>query len=139
MRILHTSDWHLGRIFHGIHLTDDQAYVLNQWTGLVKEWQADAVIIAGDIYDRAVPPVEAVKLLDEVLSKIILDYQVPVIMIAGNHDSPERIGFAARLMAQHNLHAKGVFETPFNPIIISDKDGPVYFYAIPYYEQTQTR
>ena len=67
MRFLHTSDWHLGRIFHGLHMTDDQAIVLEELIALVKESNVDAVLIAGDIYDRAVPPTQAVTLLDEVL------------------------------------------------------------------------
>jgi exonuclease SbcD len=68
MRFIHTSDWHLGRIFYGIHLTEDQGYVLEQLIDAVKNTKPDAVVIAGDIYDRAVPPTEAVSLLNEVLS-----------------------------------------------------------------------
>ena len=71
MRFLHTSDWHLGRIFHGLHMTDDQAIVLEELIALVKESNVDAVLIAGDIYDRAVPPTQAVTLLDEVLRRLV--------------------------------------------------------------------
>ena len=90
MRFLHTSDWHLGRIFHGLHMTDDQAIVLEELIALVKESNVDAVLIAGDIYDRAVPPTQAVTLLDEVLRRLVQEAGKNVIMIAGNHDNADR-------------------------------------------------
>ncbi|HHY62036.1 MAG TPA: exonuclease subunit SbcD, partial [Firmicutes bacterium] len=77
MKFIHTSDWHLGRIFYGVRLTDDQAYVLDQFVDLVRDESPDAVVIAGDIYDRTAPPVEAVQLLDETLSRIVLGLGVP--------------------------------------------------------------
>ena len=92
MRFLHTSDWHLGRIFHGLHMTDDQAIVLEELIALVKESNVDAVLIAGDIYDRAVPPTQAVTLLDEVLRRLVQEAGKNVIMIAGNHDNADRLG-----------------------------------------------
>jgi DNA repair exonuclease SbcCD nuclease subunit len=82
MRFLHTSDWHLGRIFHGLHMTDDQAIVLEELIALVKESNVDAVLIAGDIYDRAVPPTQAVTLLDEVLRRLVQEAGKNVIMPA---------------------------------------------------------
>jgi len=134
MRILHTADWHLGRIFFGVHLTEDQAYVLDQFVDLVTETKADAVIIAGDIYDRSVPPVEAVKLLDDTLTRLAFGCKTPVFLIAGNHDSPDRLGFGSRLMTYQNLHVSGSFANICDPIILSDTHGPVYFYPIPYAE-----
>ena len=77
MRFVHTADWHLGRLFHGVHLTEDQAHILDQFVAFVKDEKPDAVLIAGDIYDRAVPPPEAVGLLDDVLSRLVLDLKVP--------------------------------------------------------------
>ncbi|KKM12407.1 exonuclease SbcD [Clostridiales bacterium PH28_bin88] len=137
MRILHTSDWHLGRIFHGIHLTDDQAYILEQFLQLVNDVKPDVVLIAGDIYDRSVPATEAVKLLDEVLSRIILDHKVPVMLIAGNHDSPERLGFGTRLLAQQGLHVYG--QLNLFPVVLYDSHGPVYFCPVPYVEPPVVR
>lgn len=99
MRILHTSDWHIGRQFHGISLLDDQRHALNHLLRIVRDERVDVVVVAGDIYDRAVPPAEAVELLDEVLHALAYDCGVPVILIAGNHDSPERLGFGARQLA----------------------------------------
>lgn len=138
MRFVHTSDWHLGRIFHGIHLTEDQDYVLDQFVKLVGNAQPDAVIIAGDVFDRAVPPPEAVQLLDETLSRILLDYKTPIIMIAGNHDSPERLGFGNRLLSRQGLHVVGPL-TAGEPVVIPDAFGPVYFLPLPYAEPAIVR
>src|SRR5438477_811005 len=104
MRFIHTADWHLGRLFHGVHLTEDQAYVLDQFVGLVKDAKPDVVLVAGDVFDRAVPPPDAVELLDDVLSRLVMDLQVPVVLIAGNHDSPGRLNFGARLLAGRRLY-----------------------------------
>lgn len=139
MRILHTSDWHLGRIFHGIHLTGDQAHVLDQFVSLISDARPDVVLIAGDVYDRSVPPTEAVRLLDEVLSRILLDCKVPVIMIAGNHDSPERLGFGTRLMARQGLHIAGQLNSSLAPVVVRDAHGPVYFCPLPYAEPPVVR
>lgn len=139
MRILHTSDWHLGRIFYGVHLTDDQAYILDQFVRLVIDEKPDVVLIAGDVYDRSVPPTEAVRLLDEVLSRILLDACVPIILIAGNHDSPERLEFGASLLARQGLHIVGQPGKANSPVIIYDSEGPVYFCPIPYAEPAVVR
>ncbi len=139
MRILHSADWHLGRIFHNVHLTDDQAYVLDQFVALAKEAKPDVIVIAGDVYDRAVPPPEAVRLLDEVLSRLALDCRVPVIVIAGNHDSPERLGFGERVLARQNLHVAGQVAGEPAPVVVHDGHGPVYFCPIPYAEPAVVR
>ena len=139
MRIIHTADWHLGRLFYGIHLTDEQAYVLDQFVNLVKDVKADVVVIAGDIDDRAVPPTEAVQLLDEVLSQLLMDCRVPVIMIAGNHDSPERLAFGNRLLARQGLHVCGTPGGGLAPILMEDQTGPVYFVPLPYAEPALVR
>lgn len=99
MRFLHTSDWHLGRIFHGFHLLEDQRAALNQIITLARDYKVDALLVAGDIYDRAVPPTEAVNLLDETLRRLVMDLKLPVILIAGNHDNPDRLNFGRTLFA----------------------------------------
>ena len=104
MRFLHTSDWHLGRLFHGVHLTEDQAYVLEQLVALAKEAKVDAVLVAGDIYDRAVPPAEAVELLNEVLRKLVLECALPTVLIAGNHDSPEQVAYCRELLEKSGVY-----------------------------------
>ncbi len=139
MRIIHTADWHLGRIFHGIHLTEDQAHVLDRFIDLVKDAKPDAVLVSGDIYDRAVPPPEAVSLLDDVLSRLCLDCGVPVVVIAGNHDSPDRLGFGSRLLATQKLHMLGSMVPPIKPITLEDKYGPILLHALPYAEPSVVR
>ena len=139
MRFLHTADWHLGRIFHNTHLTEDQAYVLEQFVDLVRDVKPDAVVLAGDVYDRAVPPPEAVSLLDDVLSRILLDCRVPVIITAGNHDSPERLGFGEKVLARQNLYVFGQVSSAVQPVMLADAHGPVYFCPIPYAEPAVVR
>lgn len=139
MRILHTSDWHLGRIFYGVHLTDDQAYILDKLMLLIKDTKPHVILIAGDIFDRSVPPVEAVNLLDEVLSKIVLDFKIPIIMIAGNHDSPERVNFGSKLLGLSRLNIYGRFTGDIKPIVLEDEFGKVNFYPLPYVEPAVAR
>jgi len=139
MRFIHTADWHLGRIFHGVHLTDDQAYVLDQLVDLVRETGAEALLVSGDIYDRAVPPPEAINLLDDVISRLVLGLEIPVILIAGNHDSPSRLGFGSRLLAVQRLHVISLLSPHPEPIILEDRHGPVQVYAFPYAEPAVAR
>lgn len=139
MRFLHTADWHLGRVFHARSLLEDQAWVLDQFVALVREHKPDAVLIAGDVYDRAVPPPEAVALLDDVLARIVVDAGVPVVMIAGNHDSAQRLGFGARLLTAQGLHVAGRTEREAACVTLSDAHGEVRIYALPYAEPATVR
>lgn len=139
MRIIHTADWHLGRVFHGVHLTEDQAYLLDQFLDLVKEAKADVILISGDVYDRSVPPTEAVNLLDDFLSRVSLDYRVPIIAISGNHDSPDRLGFGNRLLRHQGIHVIGRLTHTIDPIVVEDDYGPVYFCALPFAEPALVR
>jgi exonuclease SbcD len=134
LRFIHTADWHLGRIFYGVSLTDDQAFVLSQLLQLIRDAKPDAVLIAGDVYDRAVPPPPAVQLLNEVLSSITMDLKVPVVMISGNHDSGERLGFGSRLLSQQGLFICGSYSRDMRPVSIMDNDGGLTarIYALPY-------
>ncbi len=132
MRFVHTADWHLGRLFHGVHLTDDQAYVLDELVRLAASEKADALIVAGDVYDRAVPPPEAVSLLDEVVSRLVLDLRIPVVIIAGNHDGPDRLAFGSRILAERGLHVLGTPTAPPAPIRFTDRHGVVEVFAAPF-------
>lgn len=139
MRFIHTADWHLGRYFHGIHLTEDQGRLLReQFLPLVREEKADAVVIAGDIYDRAVPPVEAVDLFSEILTKLV-EQHVKVLYIAGNHDSAARIGFGSRLMEQAGVFVRGELTRDLAPVVLEDEYGPVAFQLFPYVEPSGVR
>jgi len=132
VRILHTSDWHIGRQFHNQSLLADQAEVLEQLIDIVENEQVDAVIIAGDVYDRSVPPADAVALLNRTLRRLCQDMGVPVILISGNHDSAERLGFAAGLMQASGLHILSRLDSVTTPVVL-EKDGTeVAFYGIPY-------
>lgn len=137
MRFIHTADWHLGRSFFNISLIEDQAHVLNQLIEIVQDSKPDALIVAGDVYDRAVPPTDAVRLLDDVLCRLILDIKVPVIMIAGNHDNPLRLEFAARLMESQRLFVFGSLSGRLQAIDMFDAWGRVGVYPMPYAEPSQ--
>ena len=139
MRLLHTADWHLGRNFHNVSLLDDQAHLLQQFVELARDRQVDAIVIAGDIYDRALPPPDAVTLLDEFLSEVVSDLAIPVIMIAGNHDSAERLNFGSRLLSQSQCHIVGRLTGKVEPIALGDDFGPVHFVGLPYAEPALVR
>ena len=139
MRFIHTADWHLGRLFFGRHLTDDQAHVLDELVHLARDARAEAVVIAGDIYDRAVPPVEAVELFDEVLSRLLLDEKLKVLYIAGNHDSAARLGFGSRLLAGGGVFVAGQLQADAAPIVLDDAHGKVAFSLLPYMEPATVR
>jgi exonuclease SbcD len=134
MKILHTGDWHIGKLVHGIHMTEDQAYILKQLVELIHTEKPDVLLIAGDVYDRSVPPVEAVDLLDQVLSEILLKTETQIILVAGNHDSPDRLGFGSKLLRDHGLHISGNLSKAIEPIVLQDAFGPVCFYPVPYLE-----
>lgn len=132
MKIMHTGDWHIGKIVNQRHMTSDQEYILDALVTMMEIEKPDVLVIAGDIYDRAVPPVEAVELLDRILSKILLDLHIPVIMIAGNHDSPDRLGFGSQLLRDKGLHIAGRLGPDIHKVVLADVHGPVNFYLIPY-------
>jgi exonuclease SbcD len=135
MKFLHTSDWHLGRQLHNQSLLEDQRFVLNQIVELAVENKVDAVVVAGDIYDRAVPPAQAVDLLDEVLSRLVSEHNIPVLMIAGNHDSHSRLGFGSSHMASNGLYIEGPLTKTIDPVILGDvANGGAAFFLIPYTE-----
>lgn len=139
LRLIHTADWHLGRVFHGINLLEDQAYILQEFLKLVKESGAQAVLLAGDVFDRSLPPADAVALLSEILTRLCLEIKVPTILIAGNHDNPERLGFAQQVLASRNLHMMGTLSEFCRPLPLHDRYGPVYFCPFPYAEPAFVR
>jgi exonuclease SbcD len=139
MKFIHTSDWHIGRQFHNISLLEDQKHVLEQVLAYIEQESVDALVIAGDVYDRSVPPSSAVKLLDDVLVKISVDLKVPVILIPGNHDSAERLCFAAKQLRQAGLHILGDIANVTEPVIIPSTSGDVAFYGIPYNDPEMVR
>lgn len=132
MRILHLADLHLGKLVHEVAMTGDQAHVLAQILDIARDGRADVVAISGDVYDRAIPPVAATNLMDEFLSRLVLDLGARVVVTPGNHDSAERLAFGGRL-----LRARGLFIAPglpgdIVPVTIEDASGPVTFLPLPY-------
>lgn len=139
MKFIHTADWHLGKLVQGVYMTEDQRYVLQQLIEAVRTERPDAVIIAGDLYDRAVPPTDAVDLLDEMFEKIVMELQTPVLAIAGNHDSPDRLDFATRIMEGQGLYLAGQLKADLKPVVLSDQHGEVHVYLVPYADPAQVR
>lgn len=139
MKFFHTADWHLGKLVQGIYMTEEQRHVLEQFVAAIEEQRPDAVIIAGDLYDRAVPPTEAVNLLDEVLAKIVLELETPVFAVAGNHDSPGRLNFGSRVMKMNGIHIAGHIQKEHEPVVLNDEFGEVHIHLIPYADPSQVR
>lgn len=139
MKLFHTADWHLGKLVQGVYMTEDQRYVLQQLLQAIEAERPDAVIIAGDLYDRAVPPTEAVELLDELLARIVIDLNTPVLAISGNHDSPDRINFGTKLMESRGLHLAGQLKKELKPVVLRDAHGEVHFHLVPYADPAQAR
>ena len=130
MKFIHTADWHLGKIVHGIYMTENQKYMLQRFLQIIEEEKPDAIIIAGDLYDRSVPPTEAVDLLNDILFKINIEMNIPVIAISGNHDSAERLSFASPWLKHSQLYIQGKLTEEIEPIHING----VNFYCVPYAE-----
>ncbi len=138
MRLLHTSDWHLGRTFHGQSLLADQESVLGALADLATEHHVDAVLISGDLYDRAVPSPEAVQCATRVLARI-RSAGISIIAISGNHDSAPRLGAFADFLAAGGLHLRTAAARAGEAVMLADSDGPVAFYPIPYLEPDLAR
>jgi len=139
MKFIHTSDWHIGRLFQNISLLEDQLYVLQQIKKYAKQHQVDALIIAGDIFDRSVPPADAVEALDAFFDEITSELELPIILISGNHDSAKRLGFGAGHMSQSGLHILNQLSDVTKPVVIETATGAVHFYGIPYHDPVEVR
>ncbi|MFB8439421.1 exonuclease SbcCD subunit D [Streptomyces niveus] len=138
MRFLHTSDWHLGRSFHRVSLLDAQAAFLDHLVASVLTHEVDAVLVAGDVYDRAVPPLSAVELFDRALHRLA-EARVPTVMISGNHDSARRLGVGAGLIDHAGIHLRTDPARCATPVVLADAHGDVAFYGLPYLEPALVR
>ncbi|MGE7929985.1 exonuclease SbcCD subunit D [Lysinibacillus xylanilyticus] len=139
MKIFHTADWHLGKLVQGVYMTEDQQYILQQFMLAIDEEKPDVIVIAGDLYDRSMPPIEAVNLLNDIFAEIVLDKKIPVLAVAGNHDSAGRLNFGSSLMSDSGLHIKGQFTKDHTPIVFHDEYGEVHFHLVPYAEPASVR
>ncbi len=131
MKLLHLSDLHLGKRLNQFSLLEDQKYILNQILEIVEKEQPDCIMIAGDVYDKAIPSAEAVALFDDFLSKLA-EQQLPVFIISGNHDSPERVAFGAQIMKYRQIYLSPVYDGTVQPITLKDEFGEVCFYMLPF-------
>lgn len=135
MRFLHTADWHLGRIFYGQYLTDDQAYVLeHQFFTILKEEKIDGILLAGDVFDRAVPPIEAIELWDSIITRLAMDYKVPLFVVSGNHDGAERLEVGRSMLGQSGIHIWGSSHHALQPFEFEGADGRVAICPMPFSE-----
>ena len=135
MRFLHTADWHLGRIFYGQYLTDDQAYVLeHQFFTILKEEKIDGILLAGDVFDRAVPPIEAIELWDSIITRLAMDYKVPLFVVSGNHDGAERLEVGRSMLSESGVHIWGSPHHALRPFEFESSDGKVAICPMPFSE-----
>lgn len=138
MKLIHLSDLHLGKRLNEFSLGEDQEYILNQILEIAEAEQPDAVVIAGDVYDKAIPSVEAVSLFDEFLVRLA-GLHIHIFVISGNHDSPERIAFGSRLLEETGIHLSPVYGGSVEPVTLEDAFGPVDFYLLPFVKPIHVR
>ena len=138
MRMLHTSDWHLGRTLHRADLRQAQTAFLDHLVGTVRSEKIDAVLVSGDVYDRAIPPVDAVALCEDGLFRL-RDAGARVIVISGNHDSARRLGFASALVDSAGVYLRTRVGALAQPVLLEDEHGPVAVYGVPFLEPDAVR
>lgn len=138
MKLIHISDLHLGKRVNDFPMLEDQAYILDRILDIIDGEQPDAVLIAGDVYDKTIPSAEAVALLDDFLVKLA-DRSLAVLLISGNHDSPERLAFAGRLMEQRRVYISPVYHGDVTPVTLEDAHGPVDFWLLPFLKPAHLR
>ena len=131
MKLFHLSDLHIGKRVNEISMIEDQEYILTQIIEMADREQPDAVLIAGDVYDKSVPSAEAVTLFDDFLCRLA-GRKIPVLIISGNHDSPERLSFGNRLMEGAGVYLSPVYNGEISPVTLSDEQGEVFFWLLPF-------
>lgn len=138
MKLFHISDLHLGKRVHEFSMLEDQEYILREILRLIDDEQPDGLLVAGDVYDKAVPPAEAVGLFDRFLCELA-DRRVPTFVISGNHDSPERIAFGSQLMQPSGIHMSPVYHGEIAPLSLTDDFGVVNVYLLPFVRPATVR
>ena len=144
MRFFHLSDLHIGKHLHHYNLKEDQKHILGEIISYAKEFHPDAIVIAGDIYDKSVPSAEAVTIFDDFLTEIsAIEPVIPIMIISGNHDSPERLQYVSRILSKYNVHMAGnvprTKEEYLNKVTLNDEFGEVIFYLLPFMKPTYVR
>ena len=138
MKLIHLSDLHLGKRVCEMSMLEDQEYILREILGIVEDTQPDALLISGDVYDKSVPSAEAVTVFDDFLCRLAAR-KLPVLIISGNHDSPERLSFGGRLMEGSGIHISPVYDGDIRPITLRDGFGEVHFWLLPFLKPVHVR
>ncbi len=138
MKFIHLSDLHIGKVVNGFSMIDEQRYILNEILEIVDKEKPNTVLIAGDVYDKAVPPTEAVQLFDDFLVKLSIK-KIPIFIISGNHDSAQRIAFARKLMENSSIYISPVYRGDVEPIVLNDEYGEVCVYMLPFIKPLNIR
>ncbi len=138
MKFMHLSDLHIGKRVNEFSMLEDQKYILARMLQMAEDLRPDAILIAGDIYDKSIPSAEAVEIFDEFLTRIAR-MNLPCFVISGNHDSPERIAFGARIMTAQNIYMSKMFDGTLEPMVMEDEIGPVNIYMLPFIKPAQVR
>lgn len=131
MKLLHTADLHIGKVVNEFSMLEDQKHILQQIVEIAKKQKVDVVLLAGDIYDRSIPSVEAVEVLDLFLNQL-LEEKIQVMMISGNHDSPERLSFGERILDRQGLFISGTYRGRLKKVVLTDAYGEVVFHFFPF-------
>lgn len=138
MKLMHLSDLHIGKRVNEFSMIEDQKYILSQILSILDQEQADGVLLAGDVYDKPIPSVEAVQLFDSFLTRLA-DRKIPVFVISGNHDSAERMSFGANLMESRDVHISGVYNGNIEKVTLTDEYGTACIYLLPFLKPATVR
>lgn len=138
MKLIHLSDLHIGKRVNEVSMLEDQEYILLQILQVIDEEKADVVLICGDVYDKSVPSAEAVTLFDDFLCRLA-ERNLQVLIISGNHDSPERLAFGGRLLQAGGIHISPVYDGRIQPVTLTDEDGDVDFWLLPFLKPAHVR
>lgn len=139
MKFIHIGDLHIGKIVHEFSMLEDQKYALNSLINVIKDEKPDALIIAGDLYDRSVPPADAVEVLSDFFTRVLKETDTKILSIAGNHDSKERLSFLKNILEGQGMYIEGGFNGEVKKVILNDKHGEVEFYLLPYTDPAEVR
>ena len=138
MKLIHLSDLHIGKRVNEVSMIEDQEYILTQVIRIVDQEKPDAILIAGDVYDKTMPSAEAVTLFDDFLVRLA-KRKIPVLIISGNHDSPERLAFGNRLLQAGGIHISPVYNGTLEPVTLRDSHGDVHFWLLPFLKPAHVR
>lgn len=139
MRLLHLGDLHFGKVVNSFSMLEDQRYVIEQVKSYIKEYKPDAILLAGDIYDRSVPPARAVALYSDFLKEVLIELKTPILAVAGNHDGADLINFGHELFEAAHYYVAGRYTTEMKKVVLNDEFGPVNFYLLPFADYAVVR